>query len=114
MVRVKRGKISLKRRRNVLKQVKGFRFGRKSKERAAKEALSHAGTHAFRDRKKKKRNFRRLWQIKINAAARISGISYSQFMDKLKKANIVLDRKILADLAENKPEVFKKIVEKVK
>ncbi len=97
-----------------MKQVKGFRFGRKSKERAAKEALSHAGTHAFRDRKKKKRNFRRLWQIKINAAARINGVSYSQFIDKLKKANIVLDRKILADLAENKPEVFKKIAEKVK
>lgn len=97
-----------------MKQVKGFRFGRKSKERAAKEALSHAGTHAFRDRKKKKRNFRRLWQIKINAAARINGVSYSQFIDKLKKANIVLDRKILADLAENKPEVFAKIAEKIK
>ncbi len=97
-----------------MKQVKGFRFGRKSKERMAKEALSHAGVHAFRDRKKKKGDFRRLWQIKINAAARINDVSYSQFMNKLKKANILLDRKILADLAEHQPEVFAKIIEKVK
>lgn len=114
MTRVKRGIISLKRRRNILKQVKGYRFGRKSKERLAKEAILHAGTHAFHDRRKKKRVFRKLWQIKINAASRAHGISYSKFIDKLKKANINLDRKILAELAENKPEIFSKIVEKVR
>lgn len=114
MVRVKRGKISLKHRRNVLKQVKGYRFGRKSKERQANEALLHAGTHAFQHRRKKKREFRKLFQIKINAASRMHGISYSKFIDKLKKANIGLDRKILAELAETKPEIFSKIVEKLK
>lgn len=114
MTRVKRGKISLKRRRNVLKQAKGYRFGRKSKEKLAKQAILKAGTHAFAHRRKKKGDFRRLWQIKINAAAREQGISYSKLMDKLKKANVGLDRKILADMAENKPEVFSKIVESVK
>ena len=101
----------MKRRRNVLRQVKGFRFGRKSKERMAREALLHAGIHSFNDRRKKKRNFRKLWQIKINAASRSHGIPYSQFINKLKKANIELDRKILAELAEKKPEVFKAVVE---
>lgn len=114
MTRVKRGKISLKRRRNVLKQTKGFRHGRKSKERMAKEALAHAGTHAYRHRRQKKRDFRKLWNIKINAGARKNGISYSVFMDKLKKNRIVLDRKILSQLAEKNPEVFGKIIEKVK
>lgn len=114
MTRVKRGKISLKRRRNVLKQVKGYRFGRKSKERQAREAILHAGTYAFQHRRKKKREFRKLFQIKINAASRIHGISYSKFIDKLKKASIGLDRKVLAELAEKHPEIFSKIVEKVK
>ena len=114
MTRVKRGKISLKRRRNVLKQVKGYRFGRKSKERQAREAIFHAGTHAFQHRRNKKREFRKLFQIKINAASRMHGISYSKFIDKLKKANVGLDRKILAELAETKPEIFAKIIEKVK
>jgi large subunit ribosomal protein L20 len=114
MTRIKRGKISLKRRRNVLKQVKGYRFGRKSKERQAREAILHAGTYAFQHRRKKKREFRKLFQIKINAASRMHGISYSKFIDKLKKANISLDRKILAELAETKPEIFSKIVDKIK
>jgi large subunit ribosomal protein L20 len=114
MVRVKRGIISLKRRRNILRQAKGFRFGRKSKERMAKEALLHAGAHAFRDRRKKKREFRKLWQIKINAACREKGISYSQFIGQLKKKKIEIDRKILAQLAEKYPEIFTKIIEKVK
>ncbi len=114
MTRVKRGKISLKRRRNVLKQAKGYRFGRKSKERQAREAILHAGTYAFQHRRKKKREFRKLFQIKINAASRMHGISYSKFIDKLKKANISLDRKILAELAETKPEIFSKIVDKIK
>src|SRR3989344_9063349 len=109
MTRVKRGVISMKRRRNVLKQVKGYRHGRKSKERMAREALLHAGAHAFHDRRKKKRNMRKLWQIKINAASRKSGLSYSRFIDRLKKSGIALDRKILSQLAENHPEVFSKI-----
>jgi len=88
-------------------------WGRKAKERAAKEALLHAWTHAFRGRKEKKRNFRTLWNVKINAGVRSQDLSYSKFMNLLKKKNIKLDRKILADLAEHEPNVFKKIVEKV-
>lgn len=111
MTRVKRGVISLKKRRKVLSQVKGFRWKRKSKERAAREALLHAGTHAFQDRRKKKRNFRALWNIKINAAARENGISYSKLMNVLKKTGIDINRKMLAELAEYYPEIFKKIIE---
>jgi len=114
MTRVKRGTISLKRRRNVLKQTKGFRWGRKSKERLAKEALLHAGVHRFHDIRKKKRDFRKLWQIKINAACRENGLSYSVFMNKLKKTEIGLNRKILAEIAEKHPQVFEEIVKKVK
>ncbi len=114
MTRVKRGIISLKRRRNILSQTKGFRWGRKSKERLAKEALLHAGIHRFHDLRKKKGNFRRLWQIKINAGTRQHGLSYSVFMNKLKLANIGLNRKILAELAEHHPEVFEEIAKKVK
>jgi len=114
MVRVKRGTTSIKRRRKVLSQTKGFRWGRKSKERAAKEALLHAYTHSFRDRKKKKGVFRRLWQIKINAAVRQSGTTYSKFIDRIKKTNVGLDRKILSQLAEKEPRVFKEIIEKIK
>src|SRR5580704_12729007 len=110
MPRVKRGTIANKRRRNVLKHTKGFMWSRKSKERAAKEALLHAGVHAFRGRKEKKRNFRALWTVKINAAIREEGMSYSRFIDALKKNKIELDRKVLADLAEFQPEVFKKVV----
>ena len=83
---------------------------RKSKFRQAKEALLHSWSFQFADRKKKKRNFRRLWQIKINAAARENGVSYSKLIDRLKKANIELDRKILADLAEHDPEIFKQVI----
>jgi large subunit ribosomal protein L20 len=104
----------MKRRRKILRQTKGFRWGRKSKERLAKEALLHAGIHRFHDLRKKKRNFRKLWQIKINAAARQHGMSYSVFMNKLKKANIGLNRKILAEFAEHHPEVFEEIANKVK
>lgn len=111
MVRIKRGKISLKRRRKILKYAKGYRWGGKSKERMARERLLHAWSHAFRDRRKKKRDFRRLWQIKINAGARKEGLSYSKFIYALKKAGIELDRKILAELAEKEPEAFKKVIE---
>lgn len=111
MSRVKRGVNANKKRNRLLRYTKGFRWGRKSKERAAKEALLHAWTHAFQGRKVKKRVFRSLWNVKINAAARANGVKYSQLIPKLKKANIRLDRKILADLAQNEPAVFQKIVE---
>lgn len=114
MTRVKRGVMAHKRRKKVIKQAKGFKWGRKSKYKLAKDALKHAWTHAYVDRKKKKRNFRRLWQIKINAASRAHGLTYSKFINKLKKAKIEIDRKILAHLAEKQPEVFGKIVEKIK
>src|SRR3990167_2384045 len=113
MTRVKRGKIATKKRKKILKYTKGFRWGRKSKERAAKEALLHAWTHAFRGRKEKKRNFRALWQVKINAAARSNGLTYSQLMSALKKKKIGLDRKVLAQIAEEEPEAFKQIVTQV-
>lgn len=114
MPRVKRGKIANKRRKNLLKHAKGFKWARKSHYRAAKEALLHAWTRSYYDRKKKKGDFRRLWQIKIGAASREHGLSYSRFINALKKANVELDRKILADIAENNPEVFAKIVEEIK
>lgn len=114
MPRVKRGVIKLKRRKNVLARVKGYRFGRSTKEAQAKEAIRHAGTHSFRDRKKKKRVFRQLWQTKINAAVRERGLSYSKFIDNIKKKGVAVDRKILAEVAENHPEAFSQIVEQTK
>lgn len=114
MTRIKRHKLAHKRRKNLLKYAKGFKWGRKSKYRLAKDALMHAWSHAYKDRKRKKRDFRRLFQIRINAACRQNGLTYSQFINKLKKAEIELDRKILADLAVNQPEVFKKIIEAAK
>ncbi|MBI2609673.1 50S ribosomal protein L20 [Candidatus Giovannonibacteria bacterium] len=114
MTRVKRGKISLKRRRNVLARTKGFRWGGKSKERQARERLLHAAIHSFQDRRKKKRNFRKLWQIKINAASRENGMSYSVLINKLKGANIELDRKVLAEIAQKYPNAFKSLVENVR
>lgn len=114
MTRVKRGVQKRKRKKKVIKQAKGYKWGRKSKYKAAKEALQHAWTYSYRDRKVKKRDFRRLWQIKINAICQENGISYSRFINSLKKANIIIDRKILADLAQNHPEIFKKILDEVK
>jgi len=98
----------------LLKHTKGFRWGRKSRLRAAKEAILHAWTYAYRDRKRKKREFRRLWQIQINAACREHGLSYSKFIYGLRQKKIELDRKILANLAQNHPEIFAKIVEEIK
>jgi large subunit ribosomal protein L20 len=112
MSRVKRGTIAHKKREKLLKLTKGFRWSRKSKERAAKEALLHALSRKFRGRKEKKRVFRQLWNVKINAAARTEGVTYSKLIAALKAKNIKLDRKILADLAQNEPATFKKIVEK--
>ena len=114
MTRVKRGTIAHKKREKILKYTKGFKWGRKSKERAAKEALLHAWTHAFRGRKEKKRNYRQLWNVQINAGAKTAGTTYSKLISGLKKQNIVLDRKILAELAKTEPKVFEKIVEKAK
>ncbi|MFH1820522.1 MAG: 50S ribosomal protein L20 [Candidatus Nealsonbacteria bacterium] len=114
MVRVKRGKAAHKRRKYILKHAKGFKWGRKSKYKLAKDALRHAWTYAYRDRRTKKRDKRQLWQIQINAACRPQGISYSKFIHGLKKNKIELDRKILSQLAQNNPEVFQKIVEKIK
>lgn len=114
LVRVKRGVIAHKKREKLLRYTKGFKWGRKSKERLAREALLHAWSHAFAGRKQKKRNFRALWQTKINAAVRAEGLSYSKFMAALKKKNIELDRKVLAELAENHPKVFGKIIEFVR
>lgn len=117
MTRVKRGTIANKRRKKLLKAAKGFKWGRKTKYRAAKEALYHAWSYAFAGRKNKKRNYRRLWNIKINAGVRMygeNGMNYSKFINRLKKANIELDRKVLAQIAENHPEIFKKLLETVK
>jgi len=113
MPRVKRGKGHLKRRKNLLKHVKGYMWGRKSKIKLARVAMLKAGVYAYRDRRNKKREFRKLWQIKIGAASRENGLNYSKLMSGIHKAKIELDRKILADLAENHPTIFAKIVETV-
>ena len=102
------------RRKKVLKQAKGYFGRRKNVWTVAKNAVDKAMLYAYRDRKAKKRNFRSLWIMRINAAARQNGMSYSQFMGKLKASNIDLNRKVLADLAMNNPEAFTAIVEKVK
>ncbi len=114
MTRVKKGVHALKRRRSVLKQTKGFRHGRSTKERQAKDALLHAGAYAFAHRKDKKSHNRKLWNIKINAGARELGMSYSKMIGALKKKNIELDRKILSNLAEYSPRTFAKVLEAVK
>jgi large subunit ribosomal protein L20 len=114
MPRVKRGTIHTKKRRKLLKDVKGYKWGRKNLVRLAKTARTKAGAHAFVDRRKKKRTMRSLWQIKISAFVREQGLSYSKFIALLKENNIEVDRKILADLAENNKEAMLAIVEKVK
>ncbi|PIY96273.1 MAG: 50S ribosomal protein L20 [Candidatus Kerfeldbacteria bacterium CG_4_10_14_0_8_um_filter_42_10] len=113
MARVKRGKAHLKKRKQLLKRTKGYKWGRKSKIKLAKTAVLKAGVYAYRDRRVKKRDFRRLWQIRINAACRLEGISYSRFINLLKKSKVEIDRKVLADLAMNNPEIFKAIVAEV-
>jgi large subunit ribosomal protein L20 len=114
MTRVKRGVLKTKTRRNLLKQVKGYRFGRSTKEANAMDAMMHAGAHAFAHRRDKKGNMRRLFNVKINAALRPEGFSYSKFIGVLKKKGIEVDRKIMADLAENNPDTFKRMVASVK
>ena len=114
MARVKKGVNALKTRRNILKAAKGYRFRRSTNERAAYEALMHAGAYAFAHRRDKKGDRRNLWIIKINAALDAKGLSYSKFMGALKKKGIAVDRKILADLAEHNPETFDRVVAQVK
>lgn len=110
MTRVKRGVIKHKRKKNILFQVKGFRFGRSTKVAQAKEALAHAGNYSFAHRKDKKGIARRLWTTRLNAAVRPYELSYSTFIDALKKKNIEIDRKILSDLAQNNSETFDRII----
>ena len=113
-MRVKTGTVRRRRHKKILKMAKGFYSGRRKHFRKAKEQIERSLVYAFRDRKQKKREFRKLWIIRINAACRLNDISYSRFINGVKKANIDLDRKILADLAMNEPEVFSSIVEKAK
>jgi len=113
MTRVKRGVIKNKHRKNILAQTKGFRFGRSTKKSQAKEALKHAGAYSFAHRKDKKADARSLWTTRINAAIRPFELSYSKFIDKLKKKNIEIDRKILSELAQKNPETFARIVKSI-
>ncbi len=113
MTRVKKAVNALKRRRSILLRAKGFRHGRGTKERQAKDALMHAGKHAFAHRRDKKGDARRLWNVKISYGAKELGTSYSKLMGGLKKAGIAIDRKILATMVEHNPETFKKIVAQV-
>jgi len=110
MTRVKKGVNALKTRKNILRKVKGYRYGRSTKERQANEAIFHAGTYSFAHRKDKKGDFRRLWNVRLSALLKQNGLSYSQFIPLLKKKNITIDRKILAEVALNHPEVLKKII----
>ncbi len=113
-MRVKTGTVRRKRHKKILKMAKGFYSGRRKHFRKAKEQVERSLVYAFRDRKQKKRDFRKLWIIRINAACRLNDISYSRFINGLKKAGIELDRKVLADLAMNEPETFAKLVEQAK
>ncbi|MBI4268651.1 50S ribosomal protein L20 [Candidatus Uhrbacteria bacterium] len=112
MPRVKRGTIHIKKRRTLKKAVKGYKWGRKNKIKLARPAMLKAGVYAYRDRRNKKRARRALWQIQIAAACKERGTSYSKLIGLLKKANIEIDRKILATLAKDHTAVFDKILEK--
>jgi large subunit ribosomal protein L20 len=114
MPRVKRGTQHVKRRKSLLEKTKGMMWGRKSKIRLARPAMLKAGVYAYRDRRNKKRDFRRLWAVRINAAVRPLGLTYSRFINKLKIANVTLDRKVLSTLAKDHPQVFEKVVDQVK
>jgi len=114
MPRVKRGVTAHARHKKVIKQAKGYRGRRKNVYRVAKQAVQRAGQYAYRDRRQRKRQFRALWIVRINAAAREVGLSYSRFMNGLKKASIELDRKILADIAVHDKEAFSTLADKAK
>lgn len=111
MPRVKTGVVRRRRHKKVLKLAKGFYSGRRKHFRKAKEQLERSLYYSFRDRKQKKRDFRKLWIIRINAACRLNGINYSSFMNGIHKGGIELDRKILADMAMNDPKAFSLVVE---
>ena len=110
-MRVKTGVVRHRRHKRLLKQARGFYSGRRKHFRKAKEQLERSLVYAYRDRRQKKRDFRRLWITRINAATRLNGMNYSTFMHGLKLANIELDRKILADMAMNAPESFTKVAD---
>ncbi len=114
MARVKTGIVRRRRHKKILKMARGFYSGRRKHFRKAKEQLERSLVYAFRDRRQKKRDFRRLWITRINAACRLNDISYSRFINALNKANISLDRKILADMAMNDPEAFATVVKQAK
>ena len=114
MPRVKRGTIALKKRRKLMKSVKGYRGARSRRVNCAQEAFLHAQQYAYRDRRNKKRSFRRLWIARINAGARLNGLSYSRFINGMKKANIDIDRRVLADIAMHDAATFSVLVEKAK
>lgn len=113
-MRVKTGFVRRRRHKKILKLARGFYSGRRKHFRKAKEQLERSLCYAYRDRKQKKRDFRRLWIVRINAACRLSELSYSKFMNGLKKAGIDLDRKVLADLAYSNPPAFEKLVQLAK
>jgi len=114
MARVKRGVTARAKHKKVLKKAKGYYGARSRVYRVATQAVTKAGQYAYRDRRQKKRQFRRLWIVRINAAARMFDLSYSRFMDGLNKSNIEVDRKMLADLAVNDIDAFEKLAEKAK
>lgn len=114
MSRVKGGVTALKRRRKILSQTKGYIFGRSTKKKQAIEAIHHAHLHSFAHRKDKKNDFRRLWTTRLNAALKNAGLKYSIFMKTLKDKDILLNRKVLARIAEERPETFERILAKAK
>ena len=114
MTRVKRGVVARRRHKKVLKQAKGYYGARSRIFRVAKQAVIKAGQYAYRDRRNRKRAFRALWIARINAGARANGLSYSRLIAGLKKANVEIDRKVLADLAMNEQQAFAAVVEKAK
>lgn len=114
MPRVKRGVTANKRRKNLREHAKGYKWGRNSKITRVKEATTHAFKHMFADRRKKKGDFRTLWNIQVNAAARQNGLPYNKLISELKKNNITLNRKILSEIAKADPQVFSKITDAIK
>lgn len=114
MSRVKGGVTALKRRRKILSQTKGYIFGRSKKKKQAIEAIHHAHLHSFAHRKDKKNDFRRLWTTRLNAALKNAGLKYSVFMKTLKDKNVLLNRKMLAQIADERPETFDRFLAKVK
>ena len=114
MARIKRGTTTRAKHKNILEQAKGYRGRRKNTIRVARQAVEKAGQYAYRDRKAKKRTFRGLWIQRINAAVRVEGLTYSEFMHGLKLAGVELDRKVLADIAMHEDEVFSTIIAQAK